>query len=242
MTGWRMLFLALFGPADPGYLANALEYRKSAAPGRDVFREAADAYDRRWATVRSPAVASNRGRAHFQAGDTPAAVLAFREAAAVYPWHADTRRGLELCRDAVPYPPGLRPPPVGGVRARLSPADRLGLSVVGSVLVTAGLVARFATRPRWSAPAVGVGGVGLLLVAAAAWQIEREAAADGRVAVVVADRVTVRQGNADSFPPRLDAPLPRGAEVRPLGERGGWVQVELANGAVGWVPGGVVRW
>ena len=30
--------------------------------------------------------------------------------------------------------------------------------------------------------------------------------------------------------------LPRGAEVRELARRGGWMQVEIPGGAVGWVP------
>ena len=34
----------------------------------------------------------------------------------------------------------------------------------------------------------------------------------------------------------LNAPLPAGAEVRELSRRGGWVQVELPGGAVGWLP------
>jgi hypothetical protein len=54
------------------------------------------------------------------------------------------------------------------------------------------------------------------------------------VLVLTADEV-LRTGNGPSYPARLDAPLPRGAEVRERARRGGWVQVELTGGAVGWV-------
>jgi len=46
----------------------------------------------------------------------------------------------------------------------------------------------------------------------------------------------LRTGNGTEYPPRLDVALPRGAEVRRLFERGGWYQVELSGGPVGWLP------
>jgi tetratricopeptide (TPR) repeat protein len=65
----------------------------------------------------------------------------------------------------------------------------------------------------------------------------RERAQDEATPVVVLARdATLRRGNGVEYPPRIDAPLPRGAEVRRLFERAGWWQVELANGVVGWLP------
>lgn len=54
--------------------------------------------------------------------------------------------------------------------------------------------------------------------------------------VVVAQETPLRRGNGDEYPNRIDSLLPAGAEVRRLHERNGWLQVELANGVVGWVP------
>lgn len=69
---------------------------------------------------------------------------------------------------------------------------------------------------------------------AIAW---RERARNEDMPVQVLARVTeLRRGNGELYPPRLDMPLPAGAEVRRLFERNGWLQVELANGVVGWVP------
>ena len=47
-------------------------------------------------------------------------------------------------------------------------------------------------------------------------------------------RPPLRTGNGVSYPSRLT--LPAGAEVRERHRRGGWVQVELPGGGVGWVP------
>ena len=68
--------------------------------------------------------------------------------------------------------------------------------------------------------------------------MHREKAADEAepVAVVAVDGVTLRKGNGESYPPRVETKLPRGAEVRVVGRRGGWVQVKLPGGAVGWLP------
>jgi hypothetical protein len=54
--------------------------------------------------------------------------------------------------------------------------------------------------------------------------------------VVVAKDTVLRRGNGEEYSPRITAPLPPGAEVRRLFERHGWLQVELANGIVGWLP------
>jgi hypothetical protein len=54
--------------------------------------------------------------------------------------------------------------------------------------------------------------------------------------VILARSEMLRTGNGTEYPPRLDVALPRGAEVRRLFERGGWYQVELSGGPVGWLP------
>ena len=58
-------------------------------------------------------------------------------------------------------------------------------------------------------------------------------------AMAVGDAV-LRKGNSAGYPARLEPKLPRGVEARKLGERGGWVQVRLAGGAVGWLPASAV--
>ena len=59
---------------------------------------------------------------------------------------------------------------------------------------------------------------------------------DATPVVVLARSELLRTGNGSEYPPRLDVPLPRGAEVRRLFERAGWYQVQLSGGPVGWLP------
>ena len=42
-------------------------------------------------------------------------------------------------------------------------------------------------------------------------------------------------GNSEDYPRRIDAKVPPGVEMRILGERGGWLHVELADGTIGWI-------
>ncbi len=50
------------------------------------------------------------------------------------------------------------------------------------------------------------------------------------------DDVYLRKGNAAEYPPRIEPALPKGAEVYELARRGGWVQVQLPGGMIGWIP------
>ena len=78
---------------------------------------------------------------------------------------------------------------------------------------------------------------GLALLGGLWWHDWRHRSHDeSRPLVVVRDDVMLRKGNADGYPARLEPRLPRGVEARELTRRGGWVQVELAGGAVGWLP------
>jgi hypothetical protein len=104
---------------------------------------------------------------------------------------------------------------------------------LGALLLTVGLARRLTARDRWSVPLAAVGLLGLIVVAVAGITIVTDR--PDPVLVLTADEV-LRTGNGPSFPARIEAPLPRGAEVTELARRGGWVQVQLPGGAVGWVP------
>jgi hypothetical protein len=54
--------------------------------------------------------------------------------------------------------------------------------------------------------------------------------------VIVRDGVLLRRGNGMVFPPRYETPINRGVEARLRYERGGWVQIELSGGEIGWLP------
>ena len=55
--------------------------------------------------------------------------------------------------------------------------------------------------------------------------------------VIARDGVLLRRGNGEVFPTRYETPVNRGVEGRLRFERGGWVQIELSGGEIGWVPG-----
>ena len=229
--------------------AEGVAHRHDAATARAAFARAATAYDELWASGEpTPALALNRANAHRLAGDLPAALLALNEGLAAFPWHRPLQVAREDARAAVDYPVagGLarqcRPPPPGGFSSRVSPGEAW-LICGGCWLLACGAATRFAMtrRPGWLGCAA-VAALGALAVVTCGYLLGRDP--DDRLGrqpvVVLTRRETLRSGNSAAFPPRLEPPLPAGVEARKLAERGGWVQVELAGGAVGWLPAGSV--
>ena len=222
------------------HFAAGVAARDDAAAARPHFRAAAAAYDAVWeGGRRNPAVGLARARSRRLAGDLPGTIVALHAALGVAPSDRDLQVELADARAAVDYPRAgelaeqCRSEPVRTVRARMSAAEAFVLAAVFAL--GAGLAAaQFAmTRaPGW----LGVSGVSLAALLALGGLWWQDARADPRPLVVVADDAVLRRGNADSYPPRLEPKLPRGAEARELGRRGGWVQVELAGGAAGWLP------
>lgn len=222
-----------------------LALRHDATAARPHFAAAAAESDREWtAGHHTPAVALNRGRAHFLAGDSPAAIVAFREGLAVAPWDAGLQRALVEARGTVAYPnepdptERTRPDAPGGLRSRLSPLDLLGFACIASFVVVVGVTRRLTARDGWAVPLAVVGIIGIAVVVWIARTLADEDAVDRETPTVVVafDGTVLRRGNADSHGPRLAHPLAAGSEVQVLGSRGGWLQVRIPGGAVGWLP------
>lgn len=97
---------------------------------------------------------------------------------------------------------------------------------------------RMTSRRTWLA--VGIVAITLaavpLIGSAVEWQRHRRDAAEP--IVVVAHNVPLRLGNGIEYP--TIGELPRGCEVRRIGERGGWLHIETSSGAVGWLPADAV--
>jgi hypothetical protein len=187
----------------------------------------------------SPGDFADRGKAAVVAGDLPVAVLVFRQGLAEHPGDRELGDLLEAARDLVPYPPTadaterLRPDPPATWDRWVGAWELTAAGVGFTGLFALGLAARSTTRPRWAVPGALLGLAGFIaVVGMMVWP--RTTAGD--VAVVRAEKgVVLRAGNADSYPPRTAFLLPPGAEVTVLRHRGGWAQVQLAGGAVGWV-------
>lgn len=224
--------------------AEGVALRGDSEKARPAFARAAARYDMLWNRGhRTPELALNRARAHRLAGSLPRAVAALHDGLAVARFSRPLQAELAEARAAVQYPldgelaAQCQPPPVRGVSTRVSPADAWVLAGGLWLLACAGVVRFIMTRgAAWLAFAA-VWAFALIALGALWRQDLRERANDEALPLlIVADDATMRRGNAGSYPPRFDAPLPKGAEARELGRRGGWVQVQLAGGAVGWLP------
>jgi hypothetical protein len=219
--------------------ADGLRRREAGEKPRAAFRKSASLYEelRRRGAGNGPLYRS-LGNARLLAGDLAGAILAYREGLRVAPDDPRLRECLEEARGLVAFrqgsalgrpPEDYRPPWLPG----LGSGPLLALAALayagGCVLLTRWRMVRRA----WLLPAAAA-----LLAAAAALAVGllgRDPGAGGPVVVLSADGVLLRKGDGPLYPPRFDTPLGRGVEARLLARRGGWLQVELAGGEVGWV-------
>jgi hypothetical protein len=182
----------------------------------------------------------NLGNARMLAGDLPGAILAYREGLRLAPGDRVLRRNLAEARERVAFAEGSR---LGRPPEDVRPSWLAGLGagwvLAFSLLAYAGgwlALARWLMHRR--RPGL-LAGLALLALAAAggALLVRNERAGTARPLVVLAaDGLLLRKGNSALFPPRFETPLNRGVEAELLFRRGGWLQIELAGGEVGWVP------
>lgn len=221
-------------------------WRHDAAKARTRFREAARLYDELWRRgVRDPNLALNRANAHRLAGDLPGAILALNEGLAAARWNRPLQMALEDARAAVVYPASsdlpvrCRPGPSTTIGTRMSPFEAWIIAALFWFLACGGL-ARFAMmRTGWWLAFASVWLAALAVLGGLWLQDDRiRARDDEHPLIVVADDVSFRKGNSESYPLRLDgvAKLPKGVEAREVSHRGGWVQIRLADGVIGWIP------
>jgi hypothetical protein len=220
--------------------------RGDSAKARPKFERAAELYDVVWNRgLRSSELALARARAHRLAGSLPRSIAALRDGTAAVPSARELQTELAEARAAVAYP--LDGPVGAQCRARDSFTVAARVSVAEAWVLAGGLwllacacVVRFVmTRAAgwlWAAGAFALA----LAAFGALWVHDARARSDDRPAHVLLSDALLRTGNASSYPERFDAPLPVGAEVRERSRRGGWVQVELPGGAIGWLPEGVL--
>lgn len=251
MTSVLLLLTLTAGSGDADVLAAAetafargVELRGDSEMARPAFAQAAKGYDELWRRgFRNPALDRQRGRAKRLAGDLGGAIAAFHDGLALGRYDRPLQTDLADARAAVAFPNDgelaaqCRPRVSRTVSARMSPSD--AFAVAGGLWLLACVAAvRFVmTRAGgWLATAGGCVVV-LSLLGGLWWEDARQREKyESRPLVVIREDVMLRKGNTELHPPRLDQKLPRGVEARELLRRGGWVQVELAGGAIGWVP------
>ena len=258
-----VLFALTVGPNGIGYenesdadalaqseraFAEGETHRGDSLAARQWFRDAARGYDDLWRRgCRNPALARNRARAHRLAGDLPGAIAALHDGLAVARFDRSLQVELEDARAAVSYPLDgelaalCRPRPVATVGTRMAPAE--AYFAAGLLWLLACLAAvRFAMTRNGAWVAFGGLCVVCLLLLGGLWLHDRQhqTRAGARPLVIVGTDALLRKGNGDNWEPRLPQKLPRGVEARELARRGGWVQVELADGVAGWLPSATV--
>jgi len=234
---------ALLAIAEQSF-AEGVALRHDSARARPAFARSAIAYDELWNLgYRNPELTLNRAQAHQLAGDLPKAIAALHEGLEVTRWSRPLQVALEDARSAVGYPltgdlvSQCRPTIAPSIRNRMSPTEAWSIAAV-LWLMTCGGVARFAmTRAVWWLTFAGLALVALVLLGGVWLQDYRHRRQENSVPLlIVTDDVLLRRGNSREYPTRLEPRLPRGVELRELSRRGGWVQVRLANGVIGWLP------
>lgn len=181
------------------------------------------------------------GHAEYRSGNLAAAVFAYRTGLGSAPADKRLRRSLEFARSQVDYPSGSvgRPPPPSAWISPRALADAL-LVLALLLHVAASLSGTFFVmtwRRGWARLGVACF-AGALLAGLLSFACAEQFRNQERfpLAVVQADRVPFRQGNGPSYPLHAEAPyLSRGMEARTVCIRGGWIQLELPGGHMGWV-------
>jgi tetratricopeptide (TPR) repeat protein len=223
---------------------DGVHLRQARDQAQPHFRNAAGYFDElRQRGVHNALLYRNLGNAYLLADDLPHAILSYRRGLDLAPNNPDLRESLAEARQRVVYPASgdlgrpqsdARPPWLPHLRSNWLMFAAVLFYVLGCVGVT-----------RWRIVRRGhllLGGLLALLFAGvlSGWLMVRAQEQNERethpLVVIARDGVLLRRGNGVVFPPRYDTPVNRGVEGRLLFERGGWVQMELSGGEIGWVP------
>jgi tetratricopeptide (TPR) repeat protein len=227
----------------------ALEsYDQAVAASRDepssaaaLYRKSAYAFETlRAAGFSNTAVYYDLGNAYFRLGELGRAVLNYRRAERLSPTDAAVAMNLKYARDRVePYIS-----PTGGSRLldrlmfwnrHTSIWQRFLVAAIGSLAGWLLLTLRLWMRSRGLVvTAIILIVLGVANAASVGWQIRTENRRPA--AVVVKGEHTLRLGRGEGYDPAITQPLGPGVETRILNERGGWCEVELADGKTGWLP------
>jgi hypothetical protein len=233
---------ALLTTANEQYQAG-LAARADSKHARPFFRNAAASYELLWHQgYRNSELARNMAQAHLFAGDLARAIRAYQMGLRSAPYDKDLRSGLAFAREQVQYPvtgnlaESCRPRE-GGSLLQLASPDRLrGIAVLLYLLAMTAWARAWMTRRIlwWTAGGV----LAAAAIVLSCWTLFAEhQLTDGKsaLAIVAQNNTGLQRGNSSEYPPRLNDRLPAGVELHVIGERGGWLQVELAGGEIGWV-------
>ena len=221
--------------------ANELSITNAAA-ARDLYERAALRYERiaREGGVSNGKLFYNIGNAWFLAGDIGRAILNYRRARELIPGDPNLEQNLRYARttrldsfEETQQAIVLRT--LLFWHYDLSPGARSLLFAILGGLFWTGAAVRL-IRPSWiPRPALIV--IGILAILFLGSLLAEGFSGTGRDAgVIVAQQVTARKGDGDSYEPSFQEPLHAGTEFRLLQSRDEWYQVELSDGRQCWIP------
>jgi hypothetical protein len=180
------------------------------------------------------------GNAALGGGDVATATLAYRRALTLDRGNTRARTNLAWLRTR--QPDAFRPITTSSATETLLFFHHWSLGwrlVVGAVAFALGTLLLVPWRGRRSRTLAGVALIpfAIWLALLASILLEDRHADDA----VVMDGVVLRAADSAGAPAALTQPLPRGAEVTILERRAPWTRVQIASGAIGWVPDGAVE-
>jgi hypothetical protein len=220
-------------------------HRDNDVLARPLFQQSAYAF----AQIRrrgsdSVALHRNEGQARVLAGDLPRAIQSFHRGLRLAPDDPTLLQGLDYARSRIAFTTPEE-------QQKLSPAkERLHwlsgpLRCWGLLALTMLALAGWPALTRWRMTRdnnwgwFGALALGFAILLALGRQIEfrlRVQRASTQLGVTT-HSVVLRKGDGVSFAPRREALLPAGVELTVRQDHGSWLQVELADGTLGWLPG-----
>lgn len=184
-----------------------------------------------------PELLADWGNAALGAGDVATATLAYRRALAIDGGNERARRNLAFLRGR--QGELFRPTTTEGATEALlffHAWPRARRLLVGAAAFAAAvlLIVPWAGRRRRGLTAAAVLPLAVWIAMLASVLLEDRHEDDA----VVMDAVVMRAADSAGAPAALTQPVPRGAEVSILEQRGDWARIRIASGTEGWIPSG----
>lgn len=192
----------------------------------------------------SGALYHNLGNAYFRQDDLGQAIRYYLKARQVLPTNREVRHNLEIARartvdDIAQLPEPFWKPWWQGLVRTLGAGGLFGLGVL-FYLTAAALVGRWIwmqERNEWVRRGLAAAGLAAVVFIAAGFLASLTPQLD-RQAVIIAEAVVLHDAPVPDA--TTDLTLHEGLTLSILREQGAWMEVELPNGATGWIEAATV--
>lgn len=240
----------LFDEANACYRQGDSARTTEVAAAKQNFADAAEKYE----TLVSSGVMNNRlfvnlANAYLESGRPGKAVANYRRALKIAPSNAVARNGLvEAERSLKPKSSDVRASDklsnLGTTKLAAAVGDYLGMTSLRTLAIVAwfvfwGALAVRLLGARFAWKSIAATSLAVIVVTCmmllTAWKESTQPAA-----VVTVANAKLNQSAASAPTPLSNAVLQEGQTVKPLIERGDWIQVRTDTGQIGWLPRQVV--